>query len=176
MTSVDIKRWDNLKWYHEFKFSFLLIIGVLSISFVSLSGCTKEALVVPDFEEPRPPPAEVTVQQLSSEYFADEVAANTRYRGERFLFNQIEVDEVGFYQFYQGGGQSTSYITYFKCGNVKFKTQDLSLIQNIETGYIMNIEGIILGLADLLKDTVTVEICWMESVKGDIGPEEVYIY
>ncbi len=165
-----------MRWYHEFKFSFLLIIGVLSISLVNLAGCAKEASVFPGFEEPLPPPTEVTVEQLSSEYFVDEAAANTRYRGERFLLNRIEVDEVGFDQFYQGGGQYENYKTYFKSGDVKFKTQDLSLIQNIERGYILNIECTILGLADLLKDSITVEICWMESVKGDIGPEEVFIY
>ena len=156
----------------RFKFIILIISVLLPISLVGLSGCTETDFVIPEFEEPSLPPTMVDVEQLSSEYAADATAADVKYKGERLLFNQLEVEEVVFQPFLGFAGDDTHFKVYFKNGDVSFTPQDLLIMQSIETGFILNVEGICLGLIGF-EDSITIDIIWVESIKGDIGPREI---
>jgi hypothetical protein len=158
---------------NRFKYPSLIITSITSICLVSLAGCTSSAFVAPDFEEPLPPLPEVTANQLSSEYNLDEAAADAKYKGEKLLFNEVAVEEVVFQPFLGFAGDDTNFKVCFKNGNVRFILQDLSIMQSIETGFILKIEGTCLGMTGALEDLITIDISWIESIKGDIGPREV---
>ncbi len=66
----------------------------MSISLVGLAGCTSAASAPPAFEPFSPLPMEVTVNQISSDYAADEAAADAKYSVEKLLFYEVAVEEV----------------------------------------------------------------------------------
>ncbi len=148
----------------KFHYPSLIFISILVIGIVSLAGCTNTVAMVPatlpNAMEIVPPPPELTIDQISSEYSTDEAAADTKYRGEYLIFNEIEVEEVGFAP---GGAKA-----YFKSGNVRFQLQDQAIMQTIEPGYILNLEGQCLGF-NITKDHIKIDVRWVESVKGDIS-------
>ncbi len=149
------------------------VIVVLAFSFIGFSSCTNNTdntLLTPEFEEPEAPPMEVTIDQLCADYTADAAAADTKYRGGRLLFYDVEVQQVvgGYYQMSPAlGADSLQYVKlYFTNGLVKFKPQDFGIMQNIEEGYVLNVVGECIGLN---QGFIYIEDCWVESVVGDIG-------
>ena len=102
--------------YVRFRYLYLVAIAILATNLIGFTGCTGSAentLAVPEFEEPEPPPVEVTIDQLYAEYIADEVAANTRYKNERLLIYEVEVEQVGGEWIYIGLGEWVFEKTYF---------------------------------------------------------------
>jgi hypothetical protein len=166
-------------FYSRFKPFILIISFLLSISLISLAACASTAVTTPQFTAPMAPlpppplPIEVTIGQLSSEYALDEAAADAKYKGKKLLFNQLEVEEVVFQQFWGLVGDDKPFKIYFKNGNVSFIPQDQSILrsimQSIETGFILNVEGVCLGLIES-RNSITIDVYRMETIKGDIGP------
>ena len=171
---------------------FLVIIAILVVALIGLTGCTESAgssIVVPTFTELGPPPIEVTVEQLYQEYLADETAADAKYKGERLIFNEVEVEEVVRVLDY-GGGMVDYYVywvanypvisiedgmaldvifkTHFIIGFVKFRLRGeyYGIMQNIEEGYVLNIVGECQGLFQ--SGFIIIDDCWVESVIGDL--------
>ena len=150
----------------KFKNIFLVIIGVLVIGLICLSGCTGNAengFTVPTFTEPRPPPIEVTVDQLYQEYMTDEAAAKAKYKGGRLLFSGVRVEKVS----------NDFYIDrpiefYILNSSVKFRPRYLVDIELVREGFVVDIvgeaQGIIFGFL-IVKD------CWMMIIEGDIGAD-----
>jgi hypothetical protein len=163
-------------FYSRCRYFTLILSVLLLVSLVGLSGCTETDSVIPEFVEPSPLPPIVNVDQLSSEYAADADAADVKYKGERLLFSQLEVEEVVFQPFMGFAGDATNIKVHFKNGGVSFIPQDRKFMQNImqsiETGFILNVEGICLGLIGS-DNSIAIDIIWVESVKGDIGPIEI---
>ncbi len=163
----------------RFKIFTLTISVLLSTSLVSLAGCVSDAPTTPQFTAPIAPlppipsPIEVTANQLSSEYAIDAAVADVKYKGKKLLFNQLEVKEVVFQQFPGLVGDDKPFKVYFKNGDVSFMPQDgsimYSMMHSIEIGFILNVEGICLGLIES-KNSITIDISWMEIIKGDISP------
>ena len=154
---------------------FPITIALLVVALIGLSGCSENAessFVVPTFEEPLPPPVEVTIDQLYQEYMADEAAAEVKYKGKGLLFYEVEVEQVvGNYMMMAEalGAASEEYVKlYFTAGFIKFRLRgvDFGIMQNIEEGYVLNIVGECRGL---YKGFVIIDDCWVESVIGDIG-------
>ena len=160
---------------------FPITMAILVVGLICLSGCTESAgssFVVPTFEEPGPPPMEVTVDQLYQEYMSDEAAADAKYKGERLLFYEVEVEQVvGKYLMMAEEAADLDFAKlYFTAGFVKFRLrgEDFGIMQNIEEGYVLNIVGECRGLQ---KEFIAIEDCWVESVIGDLGTgEEVDYY
>ncbi len=161
----------------RFTFSALIISFLLSVSLISLADCASTAVTPPEFTTPvaplTPPPIEVAIGQLSSEYALDEAAADAKYKGKKLLFNQLAVEEVVYQQFPGLVGDDKPFKVYFKNGDVSFIPQGMSIMhsmmQSIERGFILNVEGICLGLIEP-RNSITIDIYWMETIKGDIGP------
>lgn len=168
--------------YWKTKSHFLVIIGILAISLMSLSGCAKPTYFIPEFVYPGPPPIEVTIDQIYADYMVDEAAAYAKYKGERLLFTEVEVEELGGYYVYIGMGMEVFVKTFFTAGHVKFELrgEDLGIMQNIEQGYVLNIVGECQGLVSKVWNIIGgepllfVNDCWVGSVVGDIGTS-VYV-
>ncbi len=164
-----------MRCYRELRWRLLIAIaGILSTSLVGQVGCTTTEMArTKDFTFALLPQAtEVTLEQLSSEYLADEAAADAKYQGKRLLFSQVLVDNVVPTTSYQGFGIAIIYSDGFMSRNVKFTSEDkstLSVLQSVRSGYVLNITGECLGLRDVLKKTVTINISWMQSVKGELA-------
>jgi hypothetical protein len=148
----------------KFHYPNLIFVSILASALVSLAGCTNTVAMVPsalpNVMELAPPPPILTIDQIYSVYSTDEAAADTVYRGKYFIFDEIEVEEVGFAP---GGAK-----TYFENGNVRFQLRDQAIMQTIEPGYILNLEGQCLGF-NITKDHIRIDVRWVESVKGDIS-------
>jgi len=151
---------------------FPITMAILVVALIGLSGCTgnpENGLIVPTFTEPGPPPIEVTIDQLYQEYMTDEAAAKAKYKGERLLFNEVEVEEVVGSLFDVGHGHFVFVNEYFMTGHVKFRLRDFGIMQNIEVGYVLNLVGECQGLQGLPREIVAIYDCWVESVIGDLG-------
>lgn len=154
--------------YRRFGFSFLVTISIVSITSVSLVSCTNSNYVPPEPGEFRAPPTAITVAQLSSEYATNEATATAKYKGESLLFYEVEVEEASFQGFYRTR-QVKYFRGYFTSGNVRFVLQDIPITKIIEPGFILNMEGKCLGPRSGLNNFITIDVYWVESIKGDIG-------
>jgi hypothetical protein len=156
-------------FYRRFKLFALIITGSLLINLASLAGCAASAFTPPRFEEPLSLPPEITVDQLYSEYSADEAAADAKYNGEKLLLYEVVVEEVKIkaYIIDSEVGIFNVGIIEFESGGVGFTVYDATK-WNIETGFILNIEGICLGIS-LMEKIPTIQVSYIESIKGDIG-------
>ena len=114
---------------------------------------------------------------------ADETAADAKYKGERLLFNEVEVEEVDSHLVHVGGGEEVRLKYFFIIGFVQFYLRDFDIMQNIEVGYVLNIVGECRGLVSGLwwysdgEPLLLVNDCWVESVIGDIttgGEIDIY--
>jgi len=158
---------------------FLATIAILAVGLIGFGGCAGNAengFTVPTFTEPGPPPKEITIDQIYAEYMADEAAADAKYKWERLLFYEVEVEQVvGKYMMLAealGAARLDFAKLYFTAGSVKFRLrgEDFgSIMQNIEEGYVLNIVGECRGLQ---KGFVAIDNCWVESVIGDLGTGE----
>lgn len=157
---------------------FLTAIFIIISCTVAFSGCTSgegSTITVPEFEVIGPPPVEVTIEQLYTDYVANEAAANAKYKEEKLLFYRIEVEEVvgNYFQMAEALGVGDySYVKlYFINGAMKFKLREnyFGIMQNIEEGYILNIIGECEGLRE---GFIIIDDCWVESVVGDLGTNE----
>jgi len=165
--------------YVRFSCLHLVAIAILVINLIGFTSCagnTENGLIVPTFTEPGPPPKEITIDQIYAEYMADEAAADAKYKWERLLFYEVEVEQVvGKYMILAEalGAASLDFAKlYFTAGSVKFRLrgEDFgSIMQNIEEGYVLNIVGECRGLQ---KGFVAIDNCWVESVIGDLGTGE----
>ena len=145
------------------------MIGLLSISLVGLTGCAASSMTPPRFEEPLSLPPEITVDQLYSEYSADEAAADAKYSGEKLLFYEVVVEEAQIKAYINDSevGIFNVGIIEFESGGIRFTVYDATK-WNIEPGFILNIEGIYLGIS-LMENLPTIQVSYIESIKGDIG-------
>ena len=166
-----IHRWYNPRHYRLEAF-LLVTITTLVIVLFGFNGCTKScgnAVVIPEYEGIGPPPIEVTVDQLFSEYMTDETSADAKYKGERLLFYEVEVERVlgeeGY--FAVGFGEEWIFVKdFFVSGSVKFGLRDDGIMQNIEERFVLNVVGECYGL---LEGFVYIEDCWVESIVGSLG-------
>lgn len=149
----------------------LVPIAILAIALFGFNGCTGnyEDITPPIILSIQPPPIEVTVEQLSSDYTSDEAAADAKYKGKRLLFTEVEVEEVFGRDYTDNHGHITFVQEYFMTGPIKFKLRDFGIMQNIEEDYVLNVVGECRGL---LQGFVYIEDCWVESVVGDLGTSE----
>jgi len=67
----------------------VLVIGIIGFG---CSNNVENTSSVPEFEEPGLPPVEVTIDQIYAEYMAHETTADVKYKGERLLFYEVEVE------------------------------------------------------------------------------------
>lgn len=142
----------------------IIVISVLSL--FSFTGCTSNSEdTIPPITFSFQPPPEITVDQLVSDFESDEDTATSKYCGKRFLFSEIEVEEVFGRDYVDNHGEITYVKEYFTGGSIKFKLRNFGIMQNIEEGFVLNIIGECRGL---LKGFVYIEDCWVESIVGDL--------
>jgi hypothetical protein len=173
-----IHRWYNPRHYRLEAF-LLVTITTLVIILFGFNGCTKScgnAVVIPEYEGIGPPPIEVTVDQLFSEYMTDETSADAKYKGERLLFYEVEVEQVLGEDVCIdiGRGEWVYEKFFFISGSVQFGLRDFGIMQNMEEGFVLNVVGVCYGL---LEGFVFIEDCWVESIVGDLGMsdgEDIY--
>ena len=151
----------------------LIISALLLSSIIALTGCAKYEFFIPEYNALNSPPEEITIGQLRSDYRVNEVAADAKYKGERLLFNDVEVEQLGGQWVYIGLGEWIFEKTYFFSGSVKFRLwgEDYAIMQSIEEGYVLNIVGDCRGLVSGgygEEPLVLVTDCWVERVIGDI--------
>ena len=164
----------------KFILSIVFTCAISTICIIGINGCTSDGggtIDVPEFEEIRPPPIEVTIDQLYADYLANEVSANAKYRDGKLLFYDIEVEEVvgNYFMMSEALGAASGDLTYVKLhfysGVAKFKLREeyFGIMQNIEEGYVLNIIGECEGLKE---GFLVIDDCWVESVIGDLGADK----
>jgi hypothetical protein len=138
-----------------FTFVFLLT------SLIVLLGCGKYELWIPEFTEFAPSPAEVTVEQLYSDYMVDEGAADAKYKGRRFIFTNVKVEEI------ESRFVNRRAIDIYIMNNfVKFRPRYPADIDGILVGFIVEIVGECQGLQ---WGRIIVKDCWVAIIEGDLG-------
>jgi hypothetical protein len=87
---------------------------------------------------------------------------------QRFLFSNIEVDDITIVTAILSTSQGI-YVQFknsFTSDNIKFILRDISIMQNVEVGYILDVVGWVRGQS---KDGILVTDCWVKGVSHDLG-------
>lgn len=144
----------------------LLAVLVITVLGLAMTGCNRGSFTsLPHVELPERP-MDVTVDQLSNAYIADEFASDVEYKGKRLLFTNIEVEKVCGKTYTDRHGDAVFVNEYFITGSIKFLLRDFGIMQNIKEGYVLNVVGECYGL---VQGFVYMEDCWVEAVVGDLG-------
>lgn len=141
---------------------FFTMILLLS-SLIVLAGCARYELFIPEYQHLNPPPDEVTIEQLLSDYMTDEVAADAKYKGKTFLFNGIEVEEVGNNINTYPPSPSDIFII---SGSVKFTPRNVTDFDYIAKDFVVDIIGECQGWQ---FSRVLITDCWVGVVEGDLA-------
>ena len=150
--------------YCRCKHFLIVAMCILIVVSIGITGCadTVNANVIPIYEGIKQIPEEITTAQIGDDYATDPVAADDKYKGKRFCFYNVEVQEV----------DENSTKRYFITDKVKFVLNSLSMMQNVEPGFVLNLTGECQGLLTASRDIITINYCWVESVIGDLGMDE----
>lgn len=163
--------------HQKSKGTLLIGIGILAASLVVLSGCAKSQAIVaqPFLQTSRPQPIELTVDQLYSEYMADEAAADAKYKGKRLQFTNVVVETIHGH-FSTGEAwindlrdNPEGVMDYFLvAGSVRFEAQYPHTIREVLEGTVIDIEGDVQGIS---KDgLIIVSNCWLNIITGGAVP------
>jgi hypothetical protein len=141
--------------------SFIFLLSALLV----LIGCARAELFVPEYTGFTPPPDEITTEQLLSDYRADEVAADDKYKGKRFLFTDIVVEGLTVFIV----DPATDPNIYIVNNSVEFRPKfnvDTALVRE---DFVVDILGSVRGLFGTDNSFVIVEDCWIGVTEGDVG-------
>jgi hypothetical protein len=145
----------------------LNILAALAVGLLSNSSCGNAAFSLPPLMDIKPPPITATIGQISHDYTSDAVAADVKYRGQRVLFTNVEVDGVcERYQSTNWTGAQVFVKLYFTSGSVRFTLRDFELMQSVQEGYILHLVGECDGFRD---GQVIISDCWVQSVSGELS-------
>lgn len=149
-------------------FQFKQIVFFTSIlllsSLIVLTGCARYELFVPEYRHFTPPPDEVTIEQLLSDYMTDQVAADAKYKGKTFLFTRIEVEEVGNNLTDHRANPASD--IYIISGSARFTPKYISEFDYIAEGFVVDIIGECQGWQ---FSRVLITDCWVGVVEGDLS-------
>ncbi len=130
---------------------------------VLLAGCTTPAYSVPDFQSP---PQVLELETLLAEYRADPEAAEEKYRGERFLFPSIEVDDLMSDRIGDHRVQLSD--MYLQSGSARFLPRDRFALDHVGFDFIVDIVGEVRGWR---FGYFTIENCTYIIVEGGDLPD-----
>jgi len=140
-------------------FNFILFLS----SLIVLTGCARYEMFVPEYKKFTKPPDTITTEQLLSDYLADEVAADTKYKGKRFLFTNVKVEALNVNIVNSAYDPDISIINYYVEFMIRFN-EDTPIIKE---GFILDILGDIRGLFGTGNHYIIVDNCWIGIVEGD---------
>jgi len=72
---------------------FLPMLGVLLVGLITVTGCSRADLFVPEYTHLEPAPIMVTADQLYKDYELDEAAAEAKYQGKQIWILAARVDD-----------------------------------------------------------------------------------
>ena len=70
----------------------LLMVVVLLIGSITITGCNRANIFVPEYAHLEPAPIIVTADQLYKDYKLDEAAAEARYQGKQIWITEARID------------------------------------------------------------------------------------
>ncbi len=145
------------------KIVFFIYILLMS-SLIVLTGCARYQLFVPEYQHFTPPPDEVAIEQLLSDYMTNGVAADAKYKGKAFLFTGIEVEEVGNNLTDHRANPASD--IFIISGSARFTPRYVSDFDYIAEGFVVDIIGECQGWQ---FSRVLITDCWVGVVEGDLS-------
>ncbi|MDD2251637.1 MAG: hypothetical protein PHQ10_01560 [Dehalococcoidales bacterium] len=109
-------------------------------------------------------PEVVDGEQLYREFKEDPEAAAAKYTGRTFKFENIRISDM--VPLYKGTGTDW----YARGGNVKFKPQYLSNLEEVKIGVIVDVVGEVYGL---FYDLLVIENCWYTVIDDTDGVDRM---
>jgi hypothetical protein len=140
-------------------FTSILLLPILIV----LNACKNSEQDVPAYQPiDLSPSPELTIEQLVSDYMTDEVAADAKYKGKRFQFTDVVVEEVSnnILDHRAGMGSDICMIS----GSVQFVPRYPTGCDHITDGFVVEIVGECRGI---FFDKVYVRDCWIGVIEGD---------
>ena len=165
-----------------FKKIIFIILGLLMIAAISITGCNRANLFIPEYTHLTPAPLIVTADQLYQDYVLDEKAAESKYEGKQIWIIEAKVEtyiesENGnyliinwFHKEIEDHEELIVEILDYAVGTLKLKPQDSKDFMNIGDGYLVEILGECQGISDGI---ITVRIDRVE--KTGEAPVTLYI-
>lgn len=139
------------------------IIVLLLSSSIVLAGCGRYELFVPKYQNFTPPPNQVAIEQLISDYMTDEVAADVKYKGQTFIFTGIVVEQVGNTINTYPPSPSDIFII---SGFALFTPRSMLDFDHIGKDFVVDIIGECRGWQ---FNRVLIADCWVGIVEGDVA-------
>lgn len=140
---------------------FIFIITILLfVGLLAFGGCRQATTLPYTPIRLSPPPVELSLEKVYSDYMADAKEAEARYSGERFLFTGLVVDDVESYFL-----NSRAFDISIMVGNVKFKPRYEHELDKILPGFIIDVTGVPQSL--LLNRILIVTDCLVFVVEGN---------
>jgi len=148
---------------------FMATVLILSVSIV-FYGCQNNSQVIPVYNPISKTPLEVTIDQIYTEYMANETAADDKYYGERLLFYGVTVEEVG-HLFNWGNNEVYFGITHFITDNIQFNPRYTVDLDNLNEGFVVDVVGECKGLKHSFFGDPILQIddCWIKIIEGGPG-------
>jgi hypothetical protein len=137
------------------------VIVLIAVFVVDFSSNPVQSVIY----QVEPPPEEITCEEICSAYLANETNADGMYKDKRFFFSSIEVDDITMSE-RTSGGEFFFFKSSFTSDNVTFSLQDLSIMQNVEVGFIVDVVGWCRGQS---RDGICITDCWIRGVSDDLG-------
>lgn len=155
----------TMKMFRFNKTVSITLILLLS-SLIVLTGCARYELFVPEYQRFTPPPDEITIEQLLSDYMTDQAAADAKYKEKTFLFTGIEVEEVGNNLGVGGHRANPASDIFIIYGSARFTPRFITDFDYIAEGFVVDIIGECQGWQ---FNRVLITDCWIGVVEGDIA-------
>ena len=114
-------------------------------------------------------PAQINPDDVYLEYITDEQSADIKYKNKRLAIPNVEVSEITTYSTLSSG-EIRYFTSSFGSDKLKFKLSNPYVMQSVQVGYILDIEGECRGMID--GNVVFVD-CFAKSVVGDLGALDI---
>ena len=132
---------------------FLPVLGVLLIGLITIIGCSRANLFVPEYTHLEPAPIMVTADQLYKDYELDEAAAEAKYQGKQIWILAARVD--AYIESENGNYLTMVEVLSLALGTLQLEPPNSDGFRDIGDGYLVEIIGECQGI---LEGVVTVKI------------------
>ena len=143
-----------------FYLSLLPAAVVLLISLAACSGVNNSS--IPTMGELEPPPDEISIDKIYSDYLEDRESADSTYQGRRFLFTNVKAEEIE-----SNFLNPRAVDNYVMADSVKFRARYASYLDGYKEGFVVDVVGVVQGMQ--IGDILVIKDCWFSVVEGDLA-------
>jgi hypothetical protein len=149
--------------YHAVRWPVLVsfLAGGLLVAGVACWGCSSNSTVLNPpsftFTSIGGPSPQLTLEKLVADYQVDQTAADTVYKGKRFMFTGVKVEKMS-----RMGEPFDPDVHFLSlAGQVKCRPEYRAYHNNIRTNFIIDLSGVVYGM---INGIIIIDYDWFKVV------------